>query len=63
MAGILALIAAGLGSRIVLDQNCTDCPYPGKCLGKTDCEEYGNRVKKSAETKRKFLTGDIPQYN
>ena len=43
MAGILALIAAGLGSRIVLDQNCTDCPYPGKCLGKTDCEEYGNK--------------------
>lgn len=46
MAGILALIAAGLGSRIVLDKNCTDCPDLEKCRGKTDCEEYGN--KKSA---------------
>ncbi len=46
MAGILALITAALGSRIVSDKNCPACPGFGICAGNTDCEKYGNKVKK-----------------
>jgi hypothetical protein len=45
MAGILALIAALLGSRIVFDRDCSLCPVNGICREKTDCDKYRNRNK------------------
>lgn len=45
MAGILALIAALLGSRIVFDRDCSLCLVNGICREKTDCDKYRNRNK------------------
>jgi hypothetical protein len=38
--GLLALIAAATGSRIVAGAGCSSCPGNGICTGENDCSKY-----------------------
>jgi hypothetical protein len=38
--GLLSVIAAIAGSRVVSGADCSSCPGKGLCVGESDCSRY-----------------------
>jgi hypothetical protein len=38
--GLLSVVAAIAGSRVVSGASCSNCPGKGVCIGEADCSKY-----------------------